>query len=75
MSRSIRSPEALDGGTLVDCRPAAIDPTDRVRDLDQLSADDRRAFLAAVDGSAHSPEMDGLDSGDVVRFTKYYRVR
>ncbi|MGQ4557421.1 hypothetical protein [Halobellus sp. GM3] len=75
MSRSIRgrgdAEAALD---VVRCAPADVDPTDRVRDLDQLPPADQAAFLEAVEQPGRTPDLSSLTAGDVVRFSEYYRV-
>jgi hypothetical protein len=58
----------------VQCDPADVDGSTRVRDVDQLSPAGRDAFIDAVGGSARAVDAPGLVAGDVVRFTEYYRV-
>jgi len=73
-----RSRSSRDGdhvpGVVVQCDPAAVDASTRVRDVDQLSPAGRDAFIDAVDGAARVVDAPGLVAGDVVRFTEYYRV-
>jgi hypothetical protein len=59
---------------IVECDAADIEPTDRVRHIDQLSPRDRREVFDAVEGSSPAADLQGLESGDVIRFTEYYRV-
>jgi len=77
MSRSVRNRGGIDiSATLVECDPTELTGREQVHDLDQLSAVDRRLFLDAVERPAPTPEIDaaGLSTGDVVRYTSYYRV-
>ncbi|WP_144904080.1 hypothetical protein [Halobellus captivus] len=75
MSRSVRSQGDVDiGPTLVECDPTEMNASDRVRDLDQLSERDCRAFLDAVEDATREIDASELTAGDVVRYTAYYRV-
>jgi hypothetical protein len=75
MSRSIGGSGGADVATVVvECDPADVGPTDRIRDLDQLAPAARREFLDAVTGSDRAVDTAGLTTGDVVRFTEYYRI-
>ncbi|WP_256289128.1 hypothetical protein [Halobellus inordinatus] len=75
MSRSIGGSGGADVATVVvECDPSDVGPTDHVRDLDQLTPAARREFLDAVSGSDRAVDAAGLATGDVVRFTEYYRI-
>ncbi|MFB6252776.1 MAG: hypothetical protein ABEI27_14025 [Halobellus sp.] len=75
MSRSLQSSGDADvGSVIVECDAADVEPTDRILDVDQLSPRDRQEILDAVEGSNRAVDLQELDSGDVVRFTEYYRV-
>jgi hypothetical protein len=76
MSRSLRGRESADvPSVVVECDPADVDGSTRVRDLDQLPPAGRDAFIDALDGtSARAGDIPGITTGDVVRFTEYYRV-
>ncbi len=58
----------------MECDPTELSAGDRVRDLDQLSAEAHRMFLDAVDGSTRGIASSDLSPGDVIKFTEYYRV-
>lgn len=48
-----------------------------VRDFDQLSPRESDCFLdlvAAEGHPVHAPAVDGLEAGEVIVFTEYYRV-
>ncbi|WP_336024757.1 hypothetical protein [Halobellus salinisoli] len=75
MSRSVRDPGHLEGpSVLVECDPTELSAGDRVRDVDQLSEENCRAFLTAIDGSTWAVGSSDLATGDVIKYTAYYRV-
>mgnify|MGYP000728304973 CR=1 FL=1 len=75
MSQSVRTRGRVNvAAGLVECDPTELNAGDRVLDVDQLSGADHRAFLAAVGGTGREIETSDLESGDVVKYTGYYRV-